>query len=86
MQEMVASKMDCLGSPRAAPNVGLMQGMVALADCLGILAAAPNVGPTQGMVVLVLDGLRRFKAALNASVQPAMSTPTGDTDARVTVL
>jgi hypothetical protein len=46
-QETGASETDHSGSPGAAPNVGLTQGMVALADCLGILVAAPNIGPTR---------------------------------------
>jgi hypothetical protein len=46
-QEMAASETDCSGSPRAALNVGLTQGMVALADRLGTCVAAQNVGPTR---------------------------------------
>jgi hypothetical protein len=46
-QERAASEIDCSGSPGAALNVGLTQGMVASADRLGIRVAAPNVGPTR---------------------------------------
>ncbi len=46
-QETVASETDHSGSLGATPNVGPMQGMVALADCLGVLVAAPNAGPTR---------------------------------------
>jgi hypothetical protein len=53
MQETAALETDCSGSLGAAPNVGLMQGMVALADCLGILVAAPNVSPTRMVAWLV---------------------------------
>jgi hypothetical protein len=85
MQETVALEMDCSGSPRAAPNVGLTQGMATWVDCLGILAAVPNVGLMQGMVALVLDGLGSLEAAPNAPAKPATPTPTGDADVQVTV-
>ncbi len=53
VQETAALEMDFSGSPGAAPNVGLTQGMVALADCLGILVAVSNVGLTRMAARLV---------------------------------